>query len=87
MLPRVALILVIVFSFLSIEWHADHDGDTGSATDQTCCIQCCVSHNLAPLSAKGNSLNVPRLVDRLIEFSDTFQPELIRSSIDRPPIA
>lgn len=80
------IVLTVAFSFISIEWHTDHDLNA-KAPAHHCCLQCCPSHNLAPLSTHGISLSAPSVVAGFVELTDSFQQDLILNKIYRPPIA
>ena len=86
-LPIAATLLFVAFSFISLELHADHNANANTSSQQHCCIQCCPSHNLAPLSTPGISLNVPLNFTSFVESTDLFRANLISTKIYRPPIA
>lgn len=78
-----ALSLVIFCTF--IEWHQDHDAN--AKTNDVCCVQCCPSHHLAPVSQNNSVLRKSDLTfPQYLEVSQVYL-EFYPHSIDRPPIA
>ena len=84
-IPTVAIVLFVAFAFISIEWHTDHDLNA-KAPVHHCCLQCCPSHNLAPLSNHGVTLSAPSVMTDFVEMTSSFHNDLISTQIYRPPI-
>lgn len=85
-LHLVAIVFMMVFSVVALEMHSDHDLNAKAPTNH-CCVQCCPSHNLVPLSTSDIALTAPSVVTGFIELTESFQQDLILNKIYRPPIA
>ncbi|PIR20589.1 MAG: hypothetical protein COV45_05160 [Deltaproteobacteria bacterium CG11_big_fil_rev_8_21_14_0_20_47_16] len=80
------VVILIAFIFSATEWHVDHDHDAKPSECQ-CCLQCCPSHNLAPLPDQMTSLIGQPIATEFVESINIVHQLLIPSKIDRPPIA
>jgi len=85
-LPTIAIVLFAAFSFISIEWHADHDAAASAVSDE-CCVQCCPAHNLAPMPAVDTSTSVNEPVERAFPETPSLYQDPYLDLFDPPPIS
>lgn len=85
-LLSIAVVLLVAFSFVATELQAGHDSCV-SPSSHHCCVQCCPSHNLAPLTVSTIFLNTPSEVVCIVEPVRYIQQGSVLNSIYRPPIA
>ncbi len=78
--------LAVLFLSLSVfvEWHSDHDANAQGS--DVCCVQCCPSHHLAPLSQNSAVVKSSHLFGRIVRDNLQLYLEYFPSAIDRPPI-
>lgn len=81
------LVAVLLFSFffVTVERHSDHDLNA-KAPAHHCCVQCCPTHNLAPLGENANSLVRSTSERQVLSDAFDFHPEIYLNQIYRPPI-
>ncbi len=80
------VLMMLSFVVVSIEWHSDHDLNAKTPAQHHCCIQCCPSHNLAPLSANENYFVSSTTGREILPDHSAFHPEIYLNQIYRPPI-
>lgn len=82
----ISLVFLVGFLFATLEIHADHDTDVAQKT-QHCCVQCCPSHNLAPINQVITAVDASPLLDDFIVCDESLPLKEIPESIFRPPIS
>ena len=82
----ILLFFLLGFLFATFEIHADHDADVAQQTEH-CCVQCCPSHNLAPVSQTITAVAVALLQEGFVHSNDSLPLQEIPPSIFRPPIS
>jgi hypothetical protein len=81
------LILLAFFVFSAVEWHSNHDGSRKQAgADTQCCVQCCPSHNLGPLTVEKVVMTSFNPCGRLTLTLALPHLNPIIAAIYRPPI-
>ena len=82
----ISLVFLLGFFFATLEIHADHDGDVAEQTEH-CCVQCCPSHNLVPVSESVTAVEDQLVVRSTIGDDASLLLKTIPNNIFRPPIA
>ncbi len=81
----ISLFFLAGFLFATFEIHADHDMDTDQQ-EQHCCVQCCPSHNLAPVNQAITVVSASPFQDGFVISDDSLSLKEVPQSIFRPPI-
>ena len=80
--------LLAFFAFSAVEWHSDHDSTQKQmGCDTQCCVQCCPSHNLGPLTVEKVVVASFNPCGRLAVILSLPNLSPLISAIYRPPIA
>ena len=80
------VLMVLSFVVVSIEWHSDHDLNAKAPAQHHCCIQCCPSHNLAPVSANEKYVVSTTTGRQILPDLLDSHLEIYLNQIYRPPI-
>jgi len=82
------LALMVLASFLAstLELHADHDLGTKSQATQHCCVQCCPSHNLPPLTTTTAAIKPVQASTQYAIMTLDLVLHAIPKATFRPPI-
>lgn len=81
----IIFLLVIGFSFATVELHADHDAND-SEQSQHCCVQCCPTHNLAPAPKEQGVFQYLLSLRNLTPVLPEVTLSIFPKTIFRPPI-
>lgn len=77
--------VLLSFAVVSLDKHSDHE-QSAKAPSHHCCIQCCPSHNLAPLAKNGITAVGSTTQQQILPDIAGFPHEIYLNQIYRPPI-